>query len=264
MDNRAIGIFDSGLGGLTAMKALQELLPEENIIYFGDTGRLPYGAKTREQLRRMAAQDLDLIASGGVKAILVACGTLSSNAPDILDAYPVPTFGVLKAGVAGMSKVPGAGPLGVIATEASIRSGSFERALREACPGREILAVPCPDFVPLIESGHDSEHPAVREAVARYCAPLRGADAVLLGCTHYGIIGRAIAAYLGPETALVSASVCGAAQVAQYLIVNGLTGGRGEERFLASGDAAEFTLAASTFLGRPMARGAEQAPLMEY
>ena len=264
MDTRPVGFFDSGLGGLTAVSAFHREMPEENIIYFGDTGRLPYGAKTREQLRRMAAPDLDLIASGGVKAILVACGTLSSNAPDILDAYPVPTFGVLKAGVAGMSKVPGAGPLGVIATEASVRSGSFERALREACPGREILAVPCPDFVPLIESGHDSEHPAVREAVARYCAPLRGADAVLLGCTHYGIIGRAIAAYLGPETALVSASVCGAAQVAQYLIVNGLTGGRGEERFLASGDAAEFTLAASTFLGRPMARGAEQAPLMEY
>ena len=85
MDNRAVGIFDSGLGGLTAMKALQELLPEENIVYFGDTGRLPYGAKSREQLRRMAVQDLDLIASYDVKAIIVACGTLSSNAADILE-----------------------------------------------------------------------------------------------------------------------------------------------------------------------------------
>lgn len=263
MDNRAVGIFDSGLGGLTALNALRELLPEENIIYFGDTGRLPYGAKTRAQLRRMAVQDLDLIASYGVKAILVACGTLSSNAPEILDAYPVPAFGVLRAGVAGMTKIPGTGPLGVIATEASIRSGAFARALEAACPGREILPVACPDFVPLIESGHGSGDPLVKDAVARYCAPLRGADAVLLGCTHYGIIGEAIADYLGDKTALVSAATCGAAVVAQHLIVNGLLGGSGEERFLASGDAAAFTHAASTFLGRTMAREAEGLPVME-
>ena len=125
MDNRPVGIFDSGLGGLTALNALRELLPEENIIYFGDTGRVPYGAKTREQVRRMAVQDLDLVAAYGVKAMIVACGTISSNAPDILDAYPIPAFGVLRAGVAGMSRIPGDGPLGVIATEASIRSGSL-------------------------------------------------------------------------------------------------------------------------------------------
>ena len=175
----------------------------------------------------------------------------------------MPAFGVLKAGVAGMTKIPGTGPLGVIATEASIRSGAFAAALRAACPGREIRAVACPDFVPLIESGHGSGDPAVREAVARYCAPLKGADAVLLGCTHYGIIGEAIAAYLGEKTALVSAAYCGAAVAAQHLIVNGLTGGRGEERFFVSGDPAAFTRAASTFLGRPVARAAEGLPCME-
>ncbi len=264
MDNRAVGIFDSGLGGLTALKALQELLPEENILYFGDTGRLPYGEKSREQLRRMAVQDLDLIASFDVKAIIVACGTLSSNAADILERYPIPSFGVLKAGVAGMRKVPGDGPLGVIATAASIRSGAFEKALRADCPGREILPVPCPDFVPLIESGHGSGDPAIRDAVARYCAPLREADAVLLGCTHYGIIEGALSDYLGQSTALVSAAYCGAAQVAQYLIVNGMTGGRGEERFLVSGDPGAFGRAASTLLGRPLAQGAERVPVMAY
>ena len=264
MDNRAIGIFDSGFGGLTAMRAVQELLPEENIIYFGDTGRVPYGSKTRDQVRRMAVQDLDLIASFGVKAIIVACGTISSNAPDLVDAYPVPAIGVLKAGVAGMQKVEGCGKLGVIATEASIRSGAFTRALEEACPGREIVAVPCPDFVPLIESGHCSpEDPLVQEAVARYLAPIRGADGLLLGCTHYGLIHEAIVRYLGERTRVVSASVCAAAKLCQYLIENGLTGGEGRERLYTSGSAAEFEAAASAFLGHGLARPAETLPVME-
>ncbi len=264
MDNRPVGIFDSGLGGLTAMKALQELLPEENIIYFGDTGRMPYGAKTREQVRRMAVQNLELMASFDVKAVIVACGTISSNAPDILDGWPVPAFGVLKAGVSGMRRLRGTGPLGVIATEASIRSGSFARALRETCPGRKIVDVACPDFVPLIEAGHSgAEDPLVRAAVAKYLGPIRGADGLLLGCTHYGIIGQAIRDYLGPETALVSASVCGAAQLCQYLIVNGLTGGEGRERFLTSGDAAEFDRLAAAFLGHGLSAPVETVPVME-
>ena len=264
MDNRPIGVLDSGLGGLTGLAELRRLMPKENIVYFGDTGRLPYGEKTLEQLRVMAVQNLRLMQEQDVKAILVACGTLSSNTPEILDAFPIPTTGVLTPSIRAMAEAPGKGALGIIATAATIRSGAFERALREACPGREILAVACPDFVPLIESGHDSSDPAVREAVARYCAPLKGADAVLLGCTHYGIIEDALRAFLGEETALVSASVCGAAVAAQYLIVNGLTGGRGGERLLASGDPAAFTRAASTFLGRPTAGAAEQAPVMDY
>ena len=198
MDNRPIGIFDSGLGGLTAVKALRRLLPEENIVFFGDTGRLPYGAKTLEQLRRMAVQDLDRVSACGVKAILAACGTLSSNTPELLDAYPVPTFGVLRSSVKAMSQTEKSGPLAVIATAASIRSGAFARALQQRCPEREILAVPCPDFVPLIESGHIQPDDALlRDAVARYLEPVRdaGAAALLLGCTHYGIIDRALREY---------------------------------------------------------------------
>ena len=250
MDNRPVGIFDSGLGGLTALNALRELLPEENIIYFGDTGRVPYGAKTREQVRRMAVQDLDLVAAYGVKAMIVACGTISSNAPDILDAYPIPAFGVLRAGVAGMSRIPGDGPLGVIATEASIRSGSFARALADACPGREILPVACPDFVPLIESGHSApDDPLVLAAAAKYLAPLRGAAAVLLGCTHYGLIAEAITDFLGPQVQLISAAECGAAALASLLLKRGQTGGSREARFYTSGDPTVFSRAASLFCG---------------
>ena len=266
MDNRPIGIFDSGLGGLTGMKALQELLPEENFVYFADTGRVPYGEKTLPQLRQMAVQDLELVGRYDVKAILVACGTLSSNVPELLDGWPLPAVGVLKSSVAALARSSGQGPLGIIATDASIRSGAFERALRHACPGREILAVACPEFVPLIESGHlCAEDPLVREAVARHLAPLKraGVERLLLGCTHYGLISPAIADFLGRDVEQVSASHCAAAAMAQLLRERGLTGGEGRERFLTSGRAADFAAAASTFLGRPVHGRVEEVPVME-
>lgn len=253
MDNRPIGIFDSGLGGLTAINALRRLMPDENIVYFGDTGRLPYGAKTAAQLRHMAVQDLSLMQACGVKVILVACGTLSSNAAQILDACPIPAFGVLRPSVEAMARVGGTGPLGILATEATVRSGAFEAALRASCPGREILAVPCPDFVPLIETGHtDPADPLLRQAVETYAGPLRGASAVLLGCTHYGIISRALSEFLGGDTLLVSASDCGARAVQSYLLDQGLAGGLGEDRYLTSGDPQAFAAAASLLLGKSL------------
>lgn len=263
MDNRPIGIFDSGLGGLTAVKALRGLLKSENIIYFADSGRMPYGGRSRSQLRRMARQDLDFFASRDVKAILVACGTLSSNAADLLEENRIPCFGVLKAGVEGMARLPGDGPLGIIATEATIRSGAFEQALRERCPGREIRALACPGFVPLIESGHtDPADPQLRQAM-EILEPLRGCDGLLLGCTHYGIIAQAIREKLGPETALLEASACGAQAVKEALLARGLTGGSGEERYYTSGSAEAFGKAASLFLGRDQAIQAEEVPVME-
>ncbi|MBQ9662650.1 MAG: glutamate racemase [Oscillospiraceae bacterium] len=253
MDNRPIGIFDSGLGGLNGLRALRRFLPDENIVYFADSGRLPYGAKARGQLRVMAEQDLSFLSSFGVKAILIACGTLSSNAGDILAGWPIPTVGVLTSSADWMSRLEGGGPIAVIATEASIRSGSYQAALREACPSREVVAVPCPDFVPLIEGGHcGPDDPQVQDAVSRYLQPVRdaGAEALLLGCTHYDIIGEAIARFLGPEITLVSAAASGAVALCSRLLKAGMTGGgSGETRFFTSGDGEEFTHAASLFLG---------------
>lgn len=254
MDNRPIGIFDSGLGGLNGLRALRRFLPEENIIYFADSGRLPYGAKSREQLREMARQDLGFLSSFGVKAILIACGTLSSNAADILADWPVPTVGVLASSADWLSRLEGTGSLAVIATAASIRSGSYEDALHISCPSRQIISIACPDFVPLIEGGHTTaDDPLVRDAVAKYLRPAKDADpdALLLGCTHYDIIEDAISAFLGPRVQLVSAAESGAAALCSRLLKGGLTGGCGETRFYTSGSCAEFSRAASLFLGCP-------------
>ena len=252
MDNRPIGIFDSGLGGLTGLKALRQFLPDENIVYFADSGRLPYGEKTREQLRGMAKQNLSFLSGFGVKAILIACGTLSSNAGDILASWAVPAVGVLTSSADWMSRLDGNGPVAVIATAASIRSGGYQRALEAACPGREVLGIACPDFVPLIESGHiDAADPLLQDAVCRYLQPVREAhaDALLLGCTHYGIIEEAIREFLGPETVLVSAAESGAAWLCSMLLKQKQTGGQGGIRYFTSGDPAVFSRAAALFLG---------------
>lgn len=252
MDNRPIGVFDSGLGGLNGLLALRRFLPDENIVYFADSGRLPYGAKARGQLREMAKQDLSFLSSFGVKAILIACGTLSSNAGDILDTWSIPTVGVLRSSADWMRRLEGSGPIAVIATEASIRSGSYQRILHDSCPDREVIAVPCPDFVPMIESGHCSpEDPLVQNAVSRYLQPVReiGAEALLLGCTHYDIIREAISRFLGPDITLVSAAESGAVALCSLLLKAGKTGGRGETRYFTSGDCECFSRSASLFLG---------------
>ena len=252
MDNRPIGVFDSGLGGLTAVKALRELMPNENIIYFADSARVPYGSRPVGQLRKMAQQDMELVASFGVKAMIAACGTVSSNAADMLKAFDVPVFGVLEPGTTALCDTEGNGPLGIIATEASIRSGSFTKAAETLCPGREIIGIPCPDFVTLIESGHSkADEELLCEAVERYLKPLKeaGAAALLLGCTHYGIIAEAIENYLGKQVKLVSAARSAAEALCGYINENGLCGGEGKTEYYTSGRKEDFDAAAGLFLG---------------
>ncbi len=265
MDNRAIGIFDSGFGGLTAVAALRKLMPYENIIFFADSARAPYGSRSVGELRVIARQDLEFVASFGVKAIIAACGTVSANAPDVISGFEIPAVGVLEEGVRPMSRLPGRDPLGIIATAASIKSGMFEKKLRALCPGREVIAEACPDFVPLIESGHFSRSDeAVSAAVEKYLRPMRdtGVKALLLGCTHYGLIRQAITNYLGEDTVLVSAAECAAASVCRMLTENGMTGSGGKTEFYTSGSGHEFDAKASLMLGHRI-EGAVSVPVME-
>lgn len=252
MDNRPIGVFDSGLGGLTAVRELRRLMPNENIIYFGDTGRMPYGGRPRAQMRLIAAQNIAFAESFGVKAILAACGTISSNAPELLSQNATKAVGVLVPG-AKMLAETGAARLGVIATKTSIESGAFQNEIARLVPDAEVTAVACPEFVPMIEAGHyEKDDPTVKDVVSRSLAELKSASvgALLLGCTHYGLIAAAISDYLGENVKLVGAADASAQCLAQYLEQNGmLAGGDGGESYYTSGSTEDFERLAPVMLG---------------
>jgi len=263
MDNRPVGIFDSGLGGLTAVREFKKLLPHENIIYFGDTGRMPYGARPAGQIRVIAGQNLAFVAGHGTKAMIAACGTISSTAGDILCRCETPVCGVLKPGVRELCAAPPA-VVGVIATATSIQSGAYERAIKALCPEKTVVAISCPKFVPLIEAGrYDKDDPAVRAAMEEYLAPMKqaGVGALLLGCTHYGLIGDAIDDYFGGRVALLGAADAAARELTRYLTQNGLLGdGDGEDRFYTSGSVEEFERLGKQFLGRDLTGRVEYIP----
>lgn len=251
MDNRPVGIFDSGFGGLTAVSEFKRLMPEENIIFFGDNARAPYGAKTPEEIKKCTAELIEYLVKSGVKAVLAACGTISLNAGEVVENAAVPSCNVLTPSVEYIASKNDEAPIGIIATAASISSGAYERELRKAGVKREIISVACPDFVTLIESGVPYTDERVKKAVEKYLEPIKkaGASLLLLGCTHYGIIEPAISAYLGGKTEIVSASSCGAKALAELLKSENICGGEGKTVYHTSSDQEEFRKIASAVLG---------------
>lgn len=258
MDARPIGIFDSGLGGMTAAKVLEELLPGEDILYFGDSGRMPYGGRTLEELRRFARTDAEFLQSHGVKAVLVACGTISSNAMDYLrENFDLPFFGVVQSAcrtAAGCC----AGRLGIIATQASIKSGAYEKGVKALNSSLEVISRACPSLVPLVESGHFlSGDPLAEEAVRRELKDIRDADVdtLILGCTHFPLLEELISGFVGRHVRLVSAGAEAARDLAAHLREQGLLSGKsggGTRRYFTSGDRAFFAASAEYFLGHPV------------
>lgn len=206
MDNRPIGVFDSGVGGLTAVKELQRVLPNESILYFGDTGRVPYGTKSRETIIKYAAQDMNFLMRNNVKAIVAACGTVSSTAEELGRALPVPYIDVITPTAAAAAASTKNGKIGVIGTTTTIRSRSFELALRAINPELEIFVQACPMFVPLVENGFVTDDDEITLMVAkRYLASIcaQGVDTVILGCTHFPIIKKAIGTIVGENVKLI-------------------------------------------------------------
>lgn len=223
MDKRPIGVFDSGMGGLTAVRQLQVMLPGEDIVYFGDTGRVPYGTRSPETIRQYAEQDIRFLLSQDVKFLLAACGTVSSTLPkSYTEALPVPYVGVVGAAVAAAAAATKNGRIGVIATPASIRSRSYETRIRDILPDAEIFTRSCPMFVPLVENGYVGPNDPITTAIAHeYLDEIRakGVDTLILGCTHYPLLSDVIRHIMGPDVTLIN-SGREAARALQALLVS--------------------------------------------
>ena len=248
-----IGIFDSGLGGLTALKELKEILPGEDLVYFGDTGRVPYGTKSRETIVRYALQDVRFLRGFSPEAILVACGTVSSGAmKELRESFDFPIIGVVEATARSAANVTKNGKIGVIGTSATIRSGSYTTQLKKINPDLEITEKACPLFVSLVESGFITDGDEVtRLTCERYLAPIReaGCDTLILGCTHYPIIAHEISKAL-PGVALISSGKEGALMLREILEKNELKGrGNGKINYYVSDDPEGFSQNAHIFLG---------------
>ena len=255
MDQRAIGVFDSGLGGLTAVRHLQDLLPDENIVYFGDTGRVPYGTRSRDTIRRYTEEDCRLLLDKDVKFIIAACGTVSSVAPDLLKQLPVPAIGVVSPTAEAAVKATKNKKIGILGTAATINSASFEKAILALDPTIEVTATPCPLFVSLVESGWIAEDDEVAiPMVRRYLAAVKsaGVDTLILGCTHFPLLAPIIRAELGNNVTLIDSGRETATLCAKLLGEKDTLAQRdgGSAQFYVSDQPEGFSRVAEIFLGK--------------
>jgi glutamate racemase len=259
MSSLPIGIFDSGVGGLTVLKAVCEQLPNEDVIYLGDTARVPYGTKSPGTVERYAVEDTSFLIEKGVKMIVVACNTASAlAAPELRQKFTLPILGVIGPGGRAAARATRNGRIGVIGTEATIASGAYEGRIREACDDRrvEVFSQACPLFVPLAEEGEtDSE--ITRAVAEKYLTSLRGRriDTLVLGCTHYPLLKPVIAETMGEGVTLVDSAEAAAKETADLLGEKNLLNRqsrRGTSRFYVTDAANRFHRIAERFLGAPL------------
>ena len=254
-DKRAIGVFDSGLGGLTVVKELIKELPNENIVYFGDTGRVPYGTRSVETIRKYAIQDEKFLLKNNVKLIVAACGTVSSVAADTALDLPVPFFEVVSHAAVSAVKATKNGRIGVIGTNATVKSEQHKKQILKLNPNAEILTVGCPLFVPLVEEGwYSADDVVVTETVARYLKPIFefSADTLILGCTHYPVLSDAIKKVMGDNVNLINAGTSTALAIKDYLKENNMENDEdnASHTFYVSDKPDSFRTQASVLLGR--------------
>jgi glutamate racemase len=256
-----IGIFDSGMGGLTVLRAMRQRLPRERLLYLGDTARLPYGTKAPETVSRYAVQAASLLVERGIKLLVIACNTASAVAMPTLSKQftPLPVIGVVDAGAESAVSASKSGHIAVLATESTVRGGAYERAIKSRRPDALVFSQPCSLFVALAEEGWTKG--TLVEAVAReYLQPMlaekksEGLDCVVLGCTHFPLLKEIIAHIAGSDVALVDSSETVALAVGELLDASGIARhtGRGDVRYLATDGTERFARIGSLFLGEPI------------
>lgn len=252
-----IGVFDSGIGGLTVVHELIRQLPHESIVYFGDTARVPYGPKSPDTVRRYSREIAAYLTEQGVKAIVVACNTATAHALGTLRSeLTLPVVGVVEPGARAAVAATRTGRIGVIGTTGTIKSGAYERAICALSPTAQVVARACPLFVPLVEEGW-VDHEATRLVAETYLEPLVKAnvDTLVLGCTHYPLLKPLLRRVMGPDIRLIDSAEETAAEAARTLAAAGLAApdaSRAGYRFVASDDPDQFLRVGQRFLGGAM------------
>lgn len=253
MTDRPLGVFDSGLGGLSVVRSLWQHLPSEAIVYFGDTGRFPYGTRSPDVIRRFSRQNAAFLLEQGCKAVVVACNTASAHAlSDLKQHLDVPVVGVVEPGVEAALAAHHGGRLGLLATSGTVASGAYEKALKAQRPDLDLVSIAAPLFVALVEEGWTNT-PATELVAREYTkgfAPGKF-DAVILGCTHFPLLRPVLSKVLGPGVALVDAAEATAGKVAKVLREAGLerNGGTPKHEYFVSDGPEKFETLGPLFLG---------------
>lgn len=268
-DNRAIGVFDSGLGGLTAVKELLTILPNEKIIYFGDTGRVPYGTRSNETIIKYVRQDIKFLLTHQVKAIVAACGTASSVALEALKTeFEIPLIGVLEPVCKTAVSRTKNKKIGVLGTPGTINSGSYKKGITALMPDALVFEKACPMFVPLVENGY-LESEATYIIAREYLADLieNKVDTIILGCTHYPLLQKVITDIVGEDVSIINAGYETALYTKRVLtdkILLSDASHTGNNQYYVSDDVEKFSHLGGMFLGRPIETAVEKIDIETY
>ncbi len=258
MKQQPIGVFDSGIGGLTILRALRRALPHEHLIYFGDTANVPYGGKSKAAVTRLALNVAKFLESSGVKLVVVACNTASAQSLATLrKQLKVPVLGVIEPGAEAAIKATQNNKIAVLGTQGTVESRAYVKAIAKRRKNAQVFQQACPLFVPLAEEGF-ADKPAAKLIAQEYLAPVKAsrADTVILGCTHYPILKKLIAQIMGPRVTLVDSADTLARAAKQFLHDKKLaaTAGRGRVKLYASDAPEKFTRSAQKLLGEKTAK----------
>ena len=268
MDNRPIGVFDSGLGGLTCVKEIMNLLPNEDVIYFGDTGRVPYGTRSAATITKYSIGDVNFLKTFDIKAVVIACGTVSSIAINILKSkFDIPIIGVVEPAVNAATAASHSKKIGVIGTSGTVSSGKYAAKIKELSPDAEVVLTACPLFVPLVENGFLT-HPATKLIAEEYLESIKSssADTLIMGCTHYPLIKPLISDIMGADVTLIDPGYETAAYLKDFLSSHDMQSGKSgaSYSFFVSDKVDSFEKVGSMFLGREIGGMVETVDIEKY
>lgn len=269
MDNRPIGVFDSGFGGLMTVRALLERFPAESILFFGDNSRAPYGTHGAAEVRRMTLQNINFLLHHNVKAIIAACCTATSTLPLIDCDFDIPVTGAVEPAVEVAVSVTKSKRIAILSTPLTLEMGLYNKSLQQHLPEASLFTQACPDFVTLVENGHIDKHdPAVKDAVAGYLAEIRTAnvDTMILGCTHFPILSAAIQDYMGPAVKLIDPGQQAAYHTMQQLqsAAKQASGDARTEQYYTSGPPEAFVQIGEKIVCRPLSGRVEYLSLEDF